>query len=1321
MRIERGSTEGAFETFAVGGSGVVIGAPGSGKSYLLRLFANSQLEDPSAYSLFIPVDRLPEISEASLLADLGAEGDLFDFLELDAGASSRAYFIVDALDAARSDRGRTQLLSLVRRARRRLSERWRVIVSVRTYDALRSDELEEIFGSADADVPEDFRLGGVVCRHFFVPPLTDEEVLSVAGEIAGLTEIWTAATPELRGILRTPFCVWLLDRIVTSGGEDEISGLRSEVELLALFWRLRVEAGNLGVERRLILERVTDAMLAARTLSVPTSAVYVSSEQAAWHELHSSEVLTSTTAGHSRTSFGHNILFDYAISILSLDTAEGGPRTFLEQDPSRALFLRPSLNYFFLRLWHHDRPVFWEMLFSVSRSTRSQVRLFTRVLPPTIVSAEARSAHDLDPLLERLGHDESTPEIVLRVLQALRFAGVPRPDVWAPVCERLAGHAVTDFVWELALVLDHLSRVEETPDVHACVGSSARSLLAWAFDQRADNPTADRLGSVWLVPLVARTIDTDPPSASELLTRVVDGIGYATVSVDYAYRLADQLDKVWPWVPELAALFFQSSFSHAELSEERTHMGGIVVALSSTRRQDFEMVQWVLKRHASAFLHDEPSHAIPAVVESISAQVRIREFAQQATPPPTSVFDFYGRPANYTRDGSHFWDATGAVRDDAQELMDILVQYVDAFAEVGEFEALRDALARVGAHASMAFVWRRLLAMAARRAETYAEVLFDLLIAPPILTGLETVREAAEFLGAALPHLPPDFCLEVERAIVQIAERESDLDDAPVGRLIQRFPDELLQTPEGRQLKAATQGNVNAQTNRPLVEFHMSSEPYTEAMWLIEQGVDVEDPIVKRLSELAAPVGAFDDEHRNTTPTRERMTTVLADMQRILDELATAQDVPEAVEDSIWAKLGGAATLLARQRGELEPPELEVVRRVLLTCAYGRAPAAETAGEFTFPAWSPAARNEAAQGLPLLANAEDEAIIQALRALAADPVPSVRWLLAADLWQICESTPDLFWEITHAYLAAEANGAVLDAVARSLGAVASIERQPQVEAALQVLLAREDFAVGDQRRFKTDDHLSSLLVGLGIGRGSAWPQEVIRAPLEDLPARAAEASGYAWFALQFLHVDRVDIPDFEQSAQRALEWLTEAIVQSATAIRASVGQDNPPDTLKETFEIVDEVVTRLYFNSGVYEHSDRPAAAEENVCQFFHLTRDLLSVVAEQFGGESAIGLPASTAHHFVELLRGVVRCDPVSVTHMARLVVAAAVGSGYAFDSLASREVTQLVEELLADHREVLREGQPLDDLMFLLDTFVAAGWPEAQHIVFRLEEIFR
>lgn len=1321
MRIQRDTLEQAFEAFVRGGSGVVIGAPGSGKTYSLKRLVDRLLEDETAYPLFLSVDRFDELSEAALASQFGVEGDVFSAIESDAAEATRAYFIIDALDAARSDRGRTQLINLIRRARRELSKRWRVIVSVRTYDALRSEELEPIFGPVDRTVSGDYVLGGVVCRHFYVPALTDEEVLSTTG-IPGLAEIWNGAARELRAILSTPFALWLLDRVLSSGGSDEVGGLRSEVQLLALFWRLRVDAGDGGVERRLILERVTDLMLEGRSLSVSTASVYRSSEQAGWHALHSGEVLTSTATGHSRTGFMHNILFDYAISILSINSGEQGARAFLEQDSSRALFLRPSLNYFFLRLWFFDRDGFWETFFGIALSVQSQVRLFTRVLPTAIIAAEAREPSDLGPLFDRLETEEAAREIALHVLQAVRFAHVPRPEVWAPVCEQLARVADARFVWDLALVLGRLAEVENQPDVRAQVGASARALLRWAFDHRAGDPTADRVGSVWFVPLVAQTIDTDPESSSALLREVVEGIGGETVSVDYAYRLAHHLDVVWRQAPELASFFFLRCFQHVERSDEPTHMGGIVIALSSNRRQDYDMVQWSLKQHAPAFLREVPSHAIPALIHSVHAQIEINELRGHDQPLREWMFEIDGLPAILRQDGSHFWDASGTIREDAQELMDAVVDYLEELADAGRLDELGEAVRRVTENARMAFVWRRLLVAAARRPEIYTPLLSDLLVSRPILASIETVREAAEFIGAALPQLSDEDALAIEITIVAIAAEEDDLEDAPVGRLIQRFPDDRLQTPQGRRLKASTGDSVNATSNQPLVQFRSSSGPYTEEMWLSEQGVDVAAPAARLLSELGAPISAFEDEFRNAEPPKERIDSVIVDLQRLREALRQSDAVPEALEDSTWAKLGGTAAVLAQRQGALDADQLAFVRRTLLESASGRAPSTEAIGEFTTPAWSPAARNEAAQGLPYLApTPDDEEVIAAIRALASDPVPSVRWLIAAELWRLCDPAPDVFWGIAEGYLASETNVAVLDAVARSLGAVASVQRQPRVEAALRVLLDREDFALGAHKRFKAEDHLSNLLVGLAIGHGSDWAMGVICAPLENLPAAATEVTGYAWFALQYLHLDRVDIPDFDASEQRALVWLTKAVLRANEALRASFGATEAPEGLKETFDIVDEVVSRLYFHSGVYVRDDRPVTPPGSICQFFSVTSDLMTTVAEGAGGESPTGLPASTAHYFVQLLRGMVRCDPARVTHLARLVVSSAGGSGYAFDSLASREVTQLVEELLADHREVLRQDEPLDDLLFLLDTFVAAGWAEAQHLVFRLEEIFR
>jgi hypothetical protein len=99
----------------------------------------------------------------------------------------------------------------------------------------------------------------------------------------------------------------------------------------------------------------------------------------------------------------------------------------------------------------------------------------------------------------------------------------------------------------------------------------------------------------------------------------------------------------------------------------------------------------------------------------------------------------------------------------------------------------------------------------------------------------------------------------------------------------------------------------------------------------------------------------------------------------------------------------------------------------------------------------------------------------------------------------------------------------------------------------------------------------------------------------------------------------------------------------------------------------------------------------------------------------------AHTAQYFMQLLNGVLKYDPAGVLHMAAGVAMSSRSGGYNLDALAVREVVNLVNTILTDHRAEVREGQPLQDLLDLLDVFAETGWPDALQLVWRLDEVFR
>ena len=78
-------------------------------------------------------------------------------------------------------------------------------------------------------------------------------------------------------------------------------------------------------------------------------------------------------------------------------------------------------------------------------------------------------------------------------------------------------------------------------------------------------------------------------------------------------------------------------------------------------------------------------------------------------------------------------------------------------------------------------------------------------------------------------------------------------------------------------------------------------------------------------------------------------------------------------------------------------------------------------------------------------------------------------------------------------------------------------------------------------------------------------------------------------------------------------------------------------------------------------------------------------------------------------------------VLHLAAGVVRSSERFGYNLDGLAVRDVVEFVEIVLADHRDEVRDGESLEDLLNLLDMFAKTGWTDALKLVWRLDEVFR
>ena len=1355
MKIKREKLLKHLQDFAARGNGVIIGSPGIGKTYLLKELRR-KLKSSGTPHLLLPIDQLGDGTDETLRQELHYKGDLINKLKSISTSRHKSILLFDAFDTARDENTRRRFLSLIQRAIQELRGSWNTVVTVRTYDAKKSRTLLDLFGNRDDTDLTQYHSKGILCRHFTIPPLNETEIQQAIVQIPHLESVYQSGSEDFKRLLEYPFNLWLLEKILkTSKDAQHLSQINSEVQLLGEFWQRKVEDANNGDNRWSVLNLIAHQMVENRSLTIRREDIYEylgldkPVRQIAWTELQSDEILAKVSSTGIRIVFSHNILFDYAISVLLIEDNPNQLEEFVLEDQSRPLFLRPSLAYYFTRLWYDTPDTFWKAFWHVFPSNQSvHLRLVARLIPTSVIANEAREIGQLSPLLEKLEKGEAIAnEAVMWLLQSLQVLEIELDPLWSDFYDKVSVYLHTDFAWDLAtLTCQIFDRAKETENISvmdAC-GRAGRRLLNWVWQEReaVANDWYNRFGSYRAVPLVAKTYETDVEESRILLEKVLELTQEDNFPIDFMTSLTEHVDRIWPYDPEFVALTYCATFDYNETSDEKTSsMGSPVLPLTSTRRQDYSMCQYRLIKHYPNFLQSAPIPATRAAIQSLNvfiigthlaSHIRLGENLESLT----KTINFRGKHAYFVQDNSYIWDERQH-RDEPIEIADALFEFIADLAETEN--SLLDSLLDVFRdHVWFAFFWKRLLKTATRFPKVFASRLFELCIARPILMGNDALYELGLFLQVAASEFTPEQLLQIEEAILGLPLEDEQNHEYLVNqrnRLLAQIPTPLLNTDESNRIREEMDRENSVPENRPLVSFGpVTWSDYTEEEWLQDQGVDTATPENQELQRLFGPLDKFHSDWLNESPTEEATESILPLLREAHVAVESETEADKKIIDRLWLKLTACVAILGRVVDDSESPRFVFCRDVLLEAAKHELPKPDAEGdsEFNYPGYCPCPRHEAAQGLlRLSAHKSEPEMLDLIESLARDPVPSVRMVAAMGLFQVYDTNPDRFWHIVELMATQETNHVVQRYIYTPLTHVVwrKEENEDRTTRVMDKLLRRVGPPI---EGLEPSDPFILLLMRLAIYRENSWALTAIEDTFLQDPIRFANPLDQAVFRVMkdFVVPRCLESDDARKTARRAIVWLGKVIAVASNGIKELSAISHEQQTeeihkkLHDTYKVIDKVILRLFFEVA-HERDGIEKSAEqlpqELLCRFYNEVKPLMEQVINFAQDENNGVLFASTAYRFMQLLTNFLSCDPAEVLHLAAGVARSSERFGYNLDALAVQDVVKFVEIVLADHRSEVREGQALEDLLNLLDIFAKAGWSDALKLVWRLDEVFR
>lgn len=1301
------------------GSLLIIGEPGAGKSGVLNTLARS-LREQGDDVLELAVDRYSVESLEGLSRELRLEHSLTDVLEAWDGPS-QGWLIIDALDATRGGKGEAVFRPLIEQVMA-WRGRWRVIASIRSFDLRMGVKLRDLFkGHPPVTKRADALFSSV--RHIVIPRWSDNEFCQLLEQSAALAAALEGASDKLRDIAKVPFNTRLLAELVSQEASVRFTDVSSQTELLKLYWQRRVEEHGLNATRN--IKALVDAMIDMRSLSV--SSLLAGTDPDMLDTLCREGVLFREQ-NDRRIQFRHHLLFDYAAAQTSFDPdALITGKLRFQKEQAQGLMLSPALGFVLQEIWSFDdnHYRFWQTVSNLVNDTDGD---------PIIRSSAGRIAaeypvaqNDLLWLAERVAAADGKVITTLNhICGALAIRFEDEKDVvilpWVHLVADLTPQVHN--VAETLRVLLHLL-IKRVTDNHLCnmLGTASRAVLSYALT--LSKPDYFVRSAILLV---ADTINTNVLASCHLLEQVISSERLQRFGSEEIPVLCYNIKKIGDHAPEFVVKVFEFVFGHDISENRKTNLGNSrILPLRSNARQDYDSARYSLGEYFSYFLEQHPDQAIDAAVSAINGYVA----RHHPLNTPMILMSVSGIDTYLQADRSHIW----AYNPDSEYAHDaeVLVKKL--------FQRLRNApepdvlvLARlIRQKATLAILWTRLFLAANERNDGLIDFLWPLAAQEAFIRNADTCKDAIDLVSKGITRRSVE-----ERQVLENSAFQYNFSDylCPMeakNRLLYRLFSTIgsvnLHTEPARNFLNNNLGNDEISGNKRLFDIS-PVEVSTDTPYDFIDGLNRNEPhnatLINVIKIAKTGLGLTAN---NTLSSRLSLADVFGILEPLHEQLnlENAHTYVRTTAEDVIIKACAAAVeqkMLPSKNDEHSEELISHFFYLLDIASNSISPTITENTEDDFAndvAWgSPAPRVDAAQVIldfiPLRPDLY-ERLKPDIERMLVDPHPAVRLQASVRLLRLWDVDRDSVWHYLNERLSLEINTGVIEHIVGN-GIRKLLHTDPTRSLFLiQKLLTRFNDDAERQKRIR------KIVSGdLAI----IWGVYAVREAYDILQCWITDPTSYIDELKQLLFTLREGfvigltgqstLKDTE-IRQRALDIAYKIIDAAAKkqeeyALKTDLTEAEQ-ENVKNCFAIIDSACLQLRFVCQGNHNSDKRLLEHDGIKQFLSETE----IHMRRIGDCST----PHTIYYLLELLETLVPVDPEKCFDLMAHALCRGEKSGFQNETLGMEQLVKMMGVFLADYKTIFEDEDRRNRLINSLDIFLAAGWPAARRLLYRLPELIQ